>query len=56
MKTVLAPTFSHKVSSVLSIKDEASGALFGDYELVWDRENMTYIMRPIEDGQTSIYD
>lgn len=27
-----------------------------NYELVWDKETCTYVMRPIDDGQTSIFD
>jgi hypothetical protein len=56
MRDILIPAFTHKVSSVISIKDETTGMLFGHYELFFDRNAVEYVMRPIEDGQTSIYD
>ena len=30
--------------------------LSGNYELVWDRETCQYVMRPIDNGQTSLFD
>jgi len=55
-KKVIKPTFVHKVSSVMQIKSEESGSFKGEYELVWDDETQEFVMRPIYDGQTSIFD
>ena len=56
MRDISVPSFTHKVSSVMQIKDEASGFLRGEYELVWDRELGDYVMRPIDNGQQTIDD
>lgn len=53
---VTKPTFKHDISSVMQVKDKKSGALSGDYELVWNPEEGKYIMRRIDNGQTSMYD
>lgn len=55
-RDIVRPTFTHKISSVMQIKCEKSGVLSGDYELVWDEESGDYVMRPIEDGQLSLFD
>lgn len=34
MKTIQNPRFDHKISSVMQIKNQESGTLNGDYELV----------------------
>lgn len=53
---VTKPTFKHDISSVMQVKDKKSGALSGDYQLVWNSEEGKYIMRRIDDGQTSMFD
>ncbi len=55
-RDIVRPTFSHKISSVMQMKLEESGVLGGDYELVWDDDKCGYIIRPIDNGQTSIFD
>lgn len=55
-RDIIKPTFTHKVTSVMKIQDERSGALSGDFELVWDRGEGRYLLRPLEDGQTSLFD
>lgn len=55
-REIVRPLFSHKVSSVMQTKYEKSGLLCGDYELVWDETQDDYIMRPIIDGQVSLFD
>lgn len=55
-RDIVRPTFTHKVSSVMQIKCEKSGILSGDYELVWDEESGDYIMRPIDNGQISLFE
>ena len=53
---IVKPTFAHKISSVMKIKDEKSGVLSGNYALIWDEESGDYIIRPIDDGQVSMFD
>lgn len=53
---MLIPRFEHKVSSVLQIKDEASGTLGGNFELVFDEEHKSWAMREIVSPQTSLDD
>ena len=52
----LIPRFKHDISSVMQVKDKVSGELVGDYQLVWDEDERKYVMRKIDDGQTSLYD
>lgn len=56
MREVLIPRFDHKVSSVLQVKDEASGTLGGNFELVFDKERKSWIMQEIISPQTSLDD
>jgi len=56
MREVLIPRFDHKVASVLQIKDEASGTLGGNFELVFDEKRRSWIMREIIGPQTSLED
>jgi hypothetical protein len=55
-RSITVPKFEHKVSSVMQIKDEMTGFLGGDYELVWDGERGEYVMRRIKTEQMTIYD
>lgn len=48
------PRFDHKVSSVMQIKDELTGTLRGNYELIWDEDRGEYIMREMR--QMTIFD
>ncbi len=54
-REITRPTFKHDISSVMQVKDKKSGSLSGDYELVWDDEEKTYVMRKIKDGQMSLF-
>lgn len=54
LQDITRPSFKHDISSVMQVKDRKSGALTGDYELVY--EDGKYAMRRIDDGQTSLYD
>ena len=47
------PAGYHDISSVMQVKDRKSGALTGDYELVY--EDGKYVMRRIDDGQTDMF-
>ena len=55
-REMIIPQFDHKVSSVLQIKDEASGRLGGEFELVYDEARKDYVMREIVSPQTSLDD
>lgn len=53
---VMKPTFSHDISTEIKVKDKTSGYLAGNRKLVWDEELMEYVMKDIDDGQTSLFD
>lgn len=53
---ITRPSFKHDISSVMQVKDKKSGALTGDYQLVWDDEEGKYIMKKIENGQVTMFD
>ena len=40
----------------MQIKDKESGALKGEYQLVWNEEEGRYELAPIDDGQMSMFD
>lgn len=50
------PRFDHKINSVMQIKTEESGSLKGEYELVWDEDEQDFVMRPIDNGQRTLFD
>ena len=56
MRDIVKPTFKHEISSAMQVKDKKTGSLSGNYELVWDRESCCFVMRPIDDGQSSLFD
>ena len=51
---ITRPSFKHDISSVMQVKDRKSGALTGDYELIY--EDGKYVMRRIDDGQTNMFE
>ena len=53
---VIVPKFKHDISSVMQVKDKASGELVGDYQLVWDEDEEKYVMREIDNGQMDLFD
>jgi hypothetical protein len=57
-RMVLIPKFSHKVGSVMQIKNEAKGDRNCEgKELVWDEEKGEYVLRPISNtDQGTIFD
>ena len=55
-RDITKPTFKHKVGIALQFKDEKSGSLGGNYEMVWDKDLNAYVMVEIDNGQTSIFD
>lgn len=51
------PKFKHKVTSAVQIKDEKSGNLDSEMELVFDEVTGEWIMRPVADtAQRTIFD
>lgn len=57
-RRVLTPKLSHKVGSVMQIKNEVKGDKNCDgSELVWDKEKGEYVLRPImKTDQMTIFD
>ena len=58
LRLVHTPKFTHKIGSVLQIKNEQKGGMICDgMEMVWDEERKEYILKPILGGeQMSFYD
>ncbi len=54
-REICKPKIEHKVGSVMQIKDEESGALKGEYELVWDPAKGDYVIRQIDNGQIDLF-
>ncbi len=52
-KEVITPRFSHKVSSVMQIKQEEKGASDGMYELTFDDVACLYAVREFGGDQTT---
>lgn len=56
-REIILPKFEHKISTVMQYKDEKSGFVGGaEYELVWDKETMAYVMRPIKSNQIDLFE
>lgn len=55
-RSITKPKFDHTVTAVIQRKEKKTGTLSGNYELVWDQETCTFVMRPIDDGQSSLFD
>lgn len=55
-RAITKPKFDHTVTAVIQRKEKKTGTLSGNYELVWDQGTCTYVMRPIDDGQSSLFD
>ena len=51
---VFIPHFAHKVSSVMQIKSQASGAFDQECEVVWDTANDRWMLVPFDGGQMSL--
>ncbi len=54
MRDVFIPHFAHKVSSVMQIKSQASGAFDQECEVVWDTANDRWMLVPFDGGQMSL--
>ncbi len=50
------PAIKHTIKGVTQAKSSMEGLLAGDYCLEFDKDTGTYILRPSEDAQTSLFD
>ncbi len=50
-RDIKKPTFKHKVTSAISVKDEESGVRNTEMELVWDEEQKMYVLKPVLGGE-----
>mgnify|MGYP000541828496 FL=1 len=56
-RDVKRPYISHKITSKLTLKSEKAGAVVdSNVELVYDKQLCQYVLRPLDDGQTSMFD
>ena len=56
-RKALIPQLTHKVNSVMQLKDEIKGVnRYSDYELVLDEGRGEYVLKPIATAQQSIFD
>jgi len=55
-REITRPTFKHKITTQITYKGHEEGALMGNFELVWDAEVSSYVLRNIDNGQMSLYD
>lgn len=55
-REITKPKFEHSITAVIQRKEKKTGAFAGDFELVLDSETGTYVVRPIENGQTTLFD
>ena len=55
MRPIIKPMFEHEVSSVVQSKDKKSGAMYGEYELVYDQETDSWVARSTKQ-QISMFD
>ncbi len=55
-KDFTLPKFKHSISSVMQVKDKASGELTGDYAMEFDPDTKQYILKKIDDGQQDLFE
>lgn len=56
-RDVKRPYISHKITSKLTLKSEKAGTVVdSNVELVYDKQLCQYVLRPLDDGQTSMFD
>lgn len=53
---VMRPVFTHDISTEIKVKDKTTGLLAGNRKLVWDEQLHEYVMKDIDDGQTTLFD
>lgn len=56
MRDIIKPSFKHEISTVMQVKNKKSGNVGGNMELAWDKNLHQWIMRPIDNGQTTFFD
>ena len=55
-REITKPKFEHSITAVIQRKEKKTGSFAGEYELVFDADTGTYVVRPIENGQTTLFD
>jgi len=55
-REITKPKFEHSITEVIQRKEKKTGSFAGEYELVFDADTGTYVVRPIENGQTTLFD
>ncbi len=50
-RDIKKPTFKHKVTSAISVKDEESGVRNTEMEIIWDEEQKMYVLKPVLGGE-----
>lgn len=56
-REITIPSFKHKVTAAMQLKSEKAGYVGGDgYELQWNRLAGAFVLVPIKDSQTSMFD
>lgn len=56
LQEIIKPTFAHQVSYSMQIKGKQKGILKGPYRLVWDKNVGDYILKPLNEEQTNMFD
>lgn len=56
MREGIVPKIEHNVKSQIQLTNEIKGMVPSGFEMVWDRENKCYLLRPIPKNQTSLFD
>lgn len=54
-RQIIKPSFEHEVASVVQSKDKKTGAMYGEYELVYDQDTDSWVARSTKQ-QMSIFD
>lgn len=56
-REMIIPSFKHKITASIQLKAEKSGTLGGPaYELQWDKDSSSFVMVPVDDAQSSMFD
>lgn len=55
-REITKPKFEHSITAVIQRKEKKTGSFAGEYELVFDAGTGTYVVRPIENGQTTLFE
>lgn len=50
------PTFKHEISSVMQVKEKATGQFVGEQVMVWDADEERFVLRQFDGGQASMFD